>query len=365
MKRIGIDARLYSQTGVGNYIANLLSCLQQILPKNILVYVYMMGKYTGEVKFKNSNFIIRKADFKWHTFSEQLSFAKMLYQDELDLMHFTYFSYPALYRRQFISTIHDVTPLYFKTGKASTKSALIYEVKHFFFRIIIENQVRNARAIITPTQTVKQQIGERFGEKYLAKIYPIYEGVNEKLIEAKENKSLVAGFPKEFFIYVGTFYPHKNVEKLIEAYSRVKTETRLILIGPDDFFEKRLRLLVKKLKLEKKIIFYLNPSLVDLVFFYKNAQALIHPSLSEGFGLPLVEAAYFDLPIIASNINVFKEVLENNYLQFDPNDIDDIQDKIEQFIGNEAEFNYAKIIKKYSFEEMTRFTLAIYENILG
>src|SRR3989338_5133673 len=138
----------------------------------------------------------------------------------------------------------------------------------------------------------------------------------------------------------------------------------LILLGPDDYFTKRILRCIDTSKLSKNIFLFKNPSLSDLAFFYKNSLALIHPSLSEGFGLPLIEAAYFDRPIIASNIDVFKELLENNYLSFNPNDVDDIVDKIKSFIEKKPKFDYENIIKQYSFKKMTSETVKMYKNIL-
>jgi glycosyltransferase involved in cell wall biosynthesis len=108
-----------------------------------------------------------------------------------------------------------------------------------------------------------------------------------------------------------------------------------------------------------------NPTLSDLIFFYKNAEALVHPSLSEGFGLPLIEAAYFNCPIIASNIEVFRELLKENYLSFDPNNANDISEKINNFIEKKPMFDYKNIINEYSFKKMTEKTLKIYMNVLN
>jgi len=365
MKKIGIDARLYFQTGVGIYISNLIYQLTKIAPKDVVFYIYLLREDEPRVQFKSNNFIKRIVPYRWHSFSEQISFAKILYQDNLDLMHFTYFSYPILYKKKFISTVHDITPLLFKTGKASTRNPLLFASKHFVFRQVIKSQVEQALAIITPTKTVKKQIVERFGQKYSGKIFPIYEGISDELIKAKQNINLKKRFGGNFIIYIGNFYPHKNVERLVEAFSKIKTETKLVLIGPDDFFSKRISEVVKKYKNSGKVVFYFNPTEEDLVFFYKNALALIHPSLSEGFGLPLVEAAYFGLPIIASNIGVFKEVLGNKYVSFDPENNKDIQTKIEMFLHDRPTFNHKEILKKYSFERMAKATLQLYLHILN
>ena len=365
MKKIGIDARLYSQTGVGTYVSSLIYQLQKMAPKNIVFYIYLLKEDAQKIQFKNKNFIKRIAPYRWHSLSEQLGFARLLYKDNIDLMHFTYFSYPILYRKKFISTIHDITPLLFKTGKASTKNPLLFTTKHFVFRQVIKRQVEQALAIITPTKTVKKQVVERFGQKYSSKIFPIYEGISDELIKAKQNINLKKRFGGNFIIYIGNFYPHKNVERLVEAFSKIKTGTKLVLIGPKDFFLKRIFEVVKKYKNSGKVIFYFNPTEEDLVFFYKNASALIHPSLSEGFGLPLVEAAYFGLPVIASNISVFKEVLGNEYVSFDPENSRDIQIKIESFLQHRPTFNYTKILKNYSFERMAKVTLQLYLRVLN
>ncbi len=363
MKKIGIDARLYSQTGVGTYLENLIYYLEKKELKDILFYIYLMPNDYKNVSFRNKNIFKRKVNYRWHSLSEQVGFAIRLYQDNLDLMHFTYFSYPIFYQKKFIVTVHDVTPLLFKTGKASTKNQLIYNIKHLFFRIILHCQINRAMKIITPTETVKKQLEDIYGKELAKKTSSIYEGVNYQILESKENKQLSRKL-SDFFIYVGNFYPHKNVEKLIQAFSTIKTSSKLLLLGPNDFFKNRLFQYINILKQEERILFINSLKTDDLIFFYKNAQALIHPSLSEGFGLPLIEAAYFNCPIIASDIKVFKELLGNNYLSFNPNDVDDISEKIKIFIEKKLKFDYKNIIKKYSFEKMTNETLRIYQKVL-
>jgi len=216
MKKIGIDARLFSQTGVGTYIKNLVYYFEKKQFKDELFYIYLMPGDFDSISFKNKNIIKRKVNYRWHTLGEQIGFVYELYKDNLDLMHFTYFSYPVLYWKKFIATVHDTTPLLFKTGKASTKNQLIYNIKHLFFRIILSCQVHRAVKIITPTVTVKNQLEDIYGHEISNKTVPIYEGVNYQILESKENKELEKKL-SNFFIYVGNFYPHKNVESLIKA----------------------------------------------------------------------------------------------------------------------------------------------------
>ncbi len=365
MKRIGVDARLYFQTGVGVYLRNLLYFLQKISPDEFVFYVYVMNNEAPRIKFGNKNFIKKEVPYRWHTLGEQSGFANALYKEKLDLIHFTYFSYPVIYKRPFLATVHDLTPVLFKTGRASTKNPLLFGLKHSIFKnIVLANQIKNAKAIITPTETVREQLVKLYGQIYKNKIFSIYEGINFELLKAKKNNSLKETFNNNFFIYVGNFYPHKNVERLIQAYLEVNTDKKLILIGPNDYFKQRLVQMFKHLNKDRRIIFFSNPSKEDFVFFYRHALALIHPSLSEGFGLPLVEAIYFNLPIIASDIDVFQEILGDKYLQFNPYDISDIKNKIELFLNEGSKFDYRDLINRYSFEQMSRETLEIYKKCL-
>lgn len=112
------------------------------------------------------------------------------------------------------------------------------------------------------------------------------------------------------------------------------------------------------------ILFYHNPTFSDLVFFYMHAKALIHPSLSEGFGLPIIEAAYYHCPIIASDIEVFKELLADHYVSFNPLSIDHMSHIIQLFDGQKKVLpDYRKLLDRFSFKEMTAQTEMIYQSI--
>lgn len=364
MKRIGIDARLYFQTGVGTYIRNLLHYLELQPHREVEFFVYVLPEDAQKIAFSSLSFIKRVAPYKWHTVNEQVGFARLLYQDKLDLMHFTYIGHPVLYNRKFIATIHDTTLFSGKTGEASTKNSLIYEIKHVGFRFAFSHQLTKSASIIVPTTTIKNQIVELFGSQYESKITVTYEGVDYELMNAKEDKNLEKEFGGPFFLYVGNFYPHKNVENLIKAFAQTNIDTKLILRGRYDYFTQRIEELITSLHQEKRIIIHPNYSYSEMVFFYKHAKALIHPSLSEGLGLPLIEAAYFNLPIIASDIPVFKELLNDTYISFNPLDVLDIKNKLESFSRQPRKPSYQKLLTKFSFEKMASDTLKLYlENL--
>lgn len=360
MKKIGIDARLLGQTGVGRYVSNLLFYLPP--SSDLIFYIYVYDKkQIDHIPLHIKNVVVRETPYHWHSLSEQTSFLRVLYKDNLDLMHFTYFSYPFFYRRKFIITLHDLIPFFYKTGKATTSNHLIYFIKHCFYKLLVRNAVQKSNAIITPSKQVKKEITQMFGEKYEYKIYPLYEGVDAHIMRAHENKYLKQRFTFPFYMYVGNFYPHKNVESLIKAFSHIHGGIKLILLGPSDFFSTRILQLIKRLKSDTKIVLFKNPTDEDLIFFYKNAKALIHPSLAEGFGLPLLEAVYFNCPIIASDIPVFNEILDGQFIKFNPHNMNDIKRLIQQHISRPQIFNYKEILARFSFKKMTEETYKLYE----
>ncbi len=354
-KKIGIDARLLFQTGVGTYLQNLLHFLPKYMSPEHSYYVYCLPKDKDAVSSFSPLFIPRPSPFLWHTVGEQVGFLSTIQKDNLDLMHFTYFGHPILYSRPFISTIHDLTPLLFKTGRASTNK-IAYLVKKISFNAVFRNQLFKSKAIITPTMVVKEQLVELFGQEWEAKIYHINEGLSYRLLEEKK---IVENKYENYYLYVGNMYPHKNVKSLTQAFLKSGSSNKLIIAGPNDYFTELLKNGLDTTQREK-VVFKTGGTLSELQALYRGAQALIHPSLSEGFGLPIIEAAHYGLPIIASDIPVFRELLGTSYYSFDPYEVTSIISAIDQF-EKDAIKKKPALRQEYSFERMAEQTHKLYE----
>lgn len=364
MKKIGIDARLLQESGVGIYIKNLLHFLDLVDTSDFKFYIYLNQEGFANLDFLSKNFIKKKAYFRWHSINEQIGFLKTIRDDKLDLMHFTYFSYPVSYAGRFVVTVHDLIPYLYKTGRASTKNKFIFNFKHMIYKWLITNAIMESTAIITPSNSVKEEMLNLFTKSVEDKIHVLYEGVDYEIAKLKPDDSLRNLLKYPYLLYVGNFYPHKNVENLIKAFSKSRKKIHLILAGPDDFFAKRIQKMIDRLKQNKRIMLLTNLKRAQTLYLYKKASALIHPTLAEGFGLTLVEAAYCKLPIIASDIPVFKEIFGDNYLKFDPSDVDDISKKINLFFDKKPRYNYTSTLKKLSFQKMAADTFKLYKTIV-
>jgi len=381
--KIGIDCRLWNESGVGRYIRNLIENLQAIDKKN--EYVLFVGSENKEEILKqvqNDNVKIVKADIRWHTIEEQLQFPSILNKEDLDLVHFPYFSVPIFYNKPFVVTIHDLILHHFPTGEASTLPLPLYYLKHLAYKYVIKHAAQKAEKIITVSKATKKEIIDYLGVDK-NKIVVIYEGVGEEITNTKYSI-----LNTQYFLYVGNAYPHKNLDNLIEAfdllchpelvsrsesnrdYDRRQDDIKLVLIGKEDYFYKRLKEKVKKMGLEKSVKFLGEVSDEELASLYKNARCFVMPSLMEGFGLPVLEAMANKCLVLASDIPAVREICGDAAIYFNPYDNEDIASKMKALYSNDT-YHYSDKIKKgfrkarmFSWEKMARETLTVYENCL-
>jgi glycosyltransferase involved in cell wall biosynthesis len=173
-------------------------------------------------------------------------------------------------------------------------------------------------------------------------------------------------------MYIGRPLPNKNLQRLIEAFSIIKTtdpDFVLVLAGKKDVLYSKIEEDVKTKAIDN-IVFTGFVSEGQLRWLYENCQAYVFPSLSEGFGLPGLEAMIHGAPVVSSNFTCLPEVYGEAVEYFDPMDVDDMASAIKRVINNETlrkkliAAGY-KQAAKYSWERMTKQTLQVYKTILG
>lgn len=373
--RIGIDARLWNETGVGRYIKNLVTQLQNIDKEN--QYVLFLYQEKGKPlapeieKFQKQNpkWKYVNTDIRWHTLKEQITFPKIIAQEELDLMHFPYFSVPLFYKGNFVITIHDLIVSHFPTGKASTLPLPLYYVKHFAYNYIIKAAAKKAAKVLTVSESTKKEIIEHLVVP-AEKVIVTYEGIDPAIHTKPE--SIDKKYEK-YFLFVGNAYPHKNAEILLDIFEKITKEyhgVRLLFVGAKNFFYNRLEQKVKEKNLEKVIIFTGKVDDATLGGLYENAYALITPSLMEGFGLPGLEAMQRNCLVLASDIPVYREIYQDAAVYFNPRSEKQIHATIRSVLDHADQYASVKqkgheCIKKYSWQKMTEQTKEVYENCIS
>lgn len=357
--RIGIDARFYgpSGKGLGRYTKEVVDNIIKINVENkddAFDYVVFLSPDNFD-EFEISSPRVEKilVDCPWYTWREQLFMPMIIKRAKLDLIHYPHFNVPIFSPIKFVVTIHDLILTHFPTKRATTKSALVYWFKNLAYRLVILSAVKRAAKIIAVSEFTKKDIIDNF-KVSPDKVIVTYEGAADlnKADDLKFYNKLKEGeksglniIPKEdFLLYVGSAYPHKNLEILLEAFSILQKESyplRLMLVGRSDYFYERLKERAIQMSLwnesdnSSPIIFAGYVSDDDLTHLYSKAKAYIFPSLYEGFGLPPLEAMSKSCPVLSSNKSCLPEILGDAAYYFDPKDEKDIVKKIKEICLNE------------------------------
>ncbi len=373
IQKIGIDIRLWNETGIGRYIRNLIFELAKIEQKNKYVLFARPDDIPEINRLSNiseakEKFIIIPTSIKWHSIQEQVEFPRILMKYKLDLMHFPYFSVPVFYRRSFVVTVHDLIINHFPTGRATTLPLPLYRIKRVGYELILKSAVSGAKKIIVPSEATRRELVEHYQIKE-DKIIVTQEGIDENI---NSFTPVVFKDKHPYFLYVGNVYPHKNIEVMLEAFKIFSIQhpgVVIKLVGKQDYFYKRLRMYVEKHKISHvEFMGYVDDS--KLSNLYSNAVATVIPSLMEGFGLTALEAMKMKSLVVVSKIPSLQEVCGKNAIYFDPNDTLSIVDAMNISLNLKSE-DKKKMLSSamehsetFTWEKMAKQTIAVYDSCL-
>ncbi len=170
-----------------------------------------------------------------------------------------------------------------------------------------------------------------------------------------------------YFLYVGNAYPHKNLERVIKVAAHSKV--MFYIVSSRNMFTDRLEKIIKKNNAENyvKLLGFVEDE--ELKELYRNSIGFIFPSLSEGFGLPGLEALKNGTVLLASNIAVFREIYGNHAIYFDPLDTQSIENAVQKTLGltrlegEKMIRENREFVKKYSWKKMAQETLEVYKSL--
>lgn len=379
--KIGIDARLYGplDKGIGRYTQKIIQQIEHLDQENEYFIFLRRENFdllscakASEGRYVNPHFHKILADYPLYSFKEQILLPLKLKKYHLDLVHFPHYNVPILYRGKFVITIHDLIHLKFNR-QATTRFWPFYFLKYLFSRLITRLAIKRAIKILTVSEFVKNQIISYY-KVNPNKITVIYEATNmAKKILPTNIQYPISGIQYPYLLYVGNAYPHKNLERLLQAFKLVTdklptTNYKLILVGKIDYFYQRLKKMVQELKLDERVIFAGAISDQELTNLYQNALAYVFPSLMEGFGLPGLEAMSHNCPVLSSNAGSLPEIYGKAAFYFDPIDTNDIAEKIKKIITEpDLREKLKKLgleqVKKFSWKSCAEKTLKIYKSI--
>lgn len=369
--KILIDGRGIKKTGIGRYIENTLREVLQLDKKNTY-QLLIKPEDRKSIKLSAPNLEFVETDIEWFGVKEQTELLKVINNQKPDLVHFTNFNFPVGYKGKFIITIHDLTLLHFKNLRASVASRMYYRLKDQVMRnVVLRQGIGKAKAVIVPTEYVKEDVAKTFKVRR-NKIIVTHEAVDKNFYSPRVNLEKL-GINKPFLLYVGNAYPHKNLERMILAFGKLTTkyllDYQLVIAGKKDSFHENLEEAVKEANLLDRVVFTGFVTDQELAGLYKNASLYVFPSLSEGFGLPPLEAMAHDLPVVSSNATCLPEVLGDAAEYFDPKSISDMAKTMlkvlsDTELSSKLVKKGQKQIKKYNWRKTAKQTLEVYNKAL-
>jgi len=361
--KIVIDAR-ESGTSTGRYVDKLIENISTLDHKN--AYTLLLKKHRIDIyRSLPSNFKVVECNIKEFSFAEQTKLAWICYRLKADLVHFPLVQHPVLYFKKTVIGILDLTTLRFYNP---AKNKYIFWIKQKVYAGVIFIATRKAKHIITISNFVRDDIVKNFRVNP-TKVTTTYNSADELPAPGMPVESLVG---KKFIMYVGRHQPHKNLPRLISAHQS------LLADNPDLFLA-----IVGKKDATTELIMRQGPGLgaenvlftgfvgdTQLRWLYENTACYVFPSLSEGFGLPGLEAMVHSAPVASSNATCLPEVYGDAAHYFDPLNVEDIASKIEDILSDNS-LRADLIAKghkqaaKYSWRRMAEQTLEIYQQALN
>ena len=369
--RIAIDARKLRDYGIGTYVRNLLRHLSRLDSQTEYVLLCRAAD-CGSVDELGSNFRAIPEAARPYSVSEQLRIPMDLRRERIDLFHAPHYVLPPLTTCKAVVTIHDCIHLRFPQYLPN-RFAYAYAFSSMWMA------THRANRVLTVSEASKRDI-QRYFSIADAKIDVIYNAIDERFGEtpAPDEVERVRDryqLNAPYVLYAGNIKPHKNLERLIEAFHALRQDpdlahVKLLIIGDEISKYAALRRAVHKYKLHKYVRFFGFVPDKTLAVLYRLARVFVFPSLYEGFGLPPLEAMASGTPVITSNVSSLPEVVGDAALLIDPLDATAIADAMRRVLMDsdlreDLRQRGLRRVREFSWERSVRRVREIYEEVLA
>jgi len=233
-----------------------------------------------------------------------------------------------------MTVIHDLN---FEHYPEFIPSHIQQYYKYFFHRF-----AKKASRIATVSEFTKNDISEKYGiSKDLIDV--VYNGANESFgpvtndIKVKTREEYSRSCP--YFLSVGLIHPRKNTANLFRSFDKFKIDDnqgiKLLVVGEKKWWTGEIRSAYENMKFREEVIFCGRLNSSELGKVTASALAMVYVSFFEGFGIPILEAFYCDIPLITSDISSMPEIAGDAALLIDPSSVDSITDAMKQIANDE------------------------------
>jgi glycosyltransferase involved in cell wall biosynthesis len=330
--KVAIDIRRMTEFGVGTYIRNVVRTLAQLDGDSEYFLIGSPHK-VAECGALPPNFHTVELAGGDDTLQGSLDFRAIVKRLECDVVHIPHlFWIPRGLSCPYVLTVHDLLEHMYGSRNASSLRRSL----HFY---LTRRVLRKAARVIAVSQFTKNEI-HKLLEIEDDRIEVVYNAIDERFLRGhatEADRDLIAqrylvNYP--FILYAGAIRPHKNVVRIIEAFSALKSELqkedeypdlKLIIIGDDLSSHPRLRRTVVRSAVQNDVRFLGFVPIEVLRIFYDVAKVFVFPSLYEGFGLPPLEAMAHGTPVVTANTSSLPEVAGNAALLVNPENVFEIR----------------------------------------
>ena len=364
-----------SEFGVGTYIRNIVRTLGRL---DLESTYFLLGspekvREIGPLppNFKNVPLVTPDRSAKGY-----LEFRSSLKRLSCDLVHIpNLFSVPRVLTCPYVMTVHDMLE-HMSRARQQTGFWGSWHVQ------MTKRVLRGAARIFAVSNFTRTDL-EKYFDIPSSRIEVVYNAIDERFLRGHAtpaDRDLIAQryqvtYP--FLLYAGRISPHKNVVRMIEAFSALKTELekdqiypdlKLIIIGDDLSGNPDLRRTVIRSGVQNDVRFLGFVPIEVLRIFYDEAKVFVFPSLYEGFGLPPLEAMAHGTPVVTSNVSSLPEVVGNAAVMVNPENVFEIMRALHRVLTDKAlrermkERSYRQAAK-FSWEISVRRILDVYRQV--
>lgn len=242
--------------------------------------------------------------------------------EHTDLFFSPGYNTPVFCASPFVFTIHDLTHIHCPESRRPHVQ--------LYYATVMKRACRRAARIVTVSEFTRRQIIE-WSEVAPEKVVNVGNGIESTY--HPQGDSYALGFP--YLLSVSNRKPHKNEFRIVEAFAKANLDPRMHLVFTGETTEK-LRRWIETQKVRSRVEFIGNVPEERLPSLYRGAQALIFPSLYEGFGLPILEAMACGTPVVTSNITAMPETAGFAALFVNPRSVEEIANAMERIIGDSS-----------------------------